>query len=163
MIDMTGQRFGRLTVVSYYGTAKNRNTLWVCRCDCGQASVVNRTNLIAGITKSCGCLAKEKMPRFTPKTPTTTERQEPIEICPEGAANLIQAIIRQASKDVLNLPPSSWVRQDAINFFKSDYFVALTGLEGEPILNHLLEEYKRKHQKKHKLNSKNGDVNCERM
>lgn len=152
MIDMVGQRFGRLTVVSYHGAAKNRHSLWLCRCDCGRTSVVNRVNLLAGTTTSCGCLAREKMPHFTPKMPTTTETQGQIELCPEGAANLIQAIIRQASKDVLNLPPSSWVRQDAINFFKSDYFKELTGLEGEPILNHLLEEYERKHQKKRKEN-----------
>lgn len=78
--------------------------------------------------------------------------QDEIKICPQGAANLIKAIIRQASNDVLRLPPSSLSRQDAIRFFRSDYFVSLTGLEGEPILRHLLAEYEEKRKKKHKEN-----------
>lgn len=149
-IDITGKRFGRLTAIECVGTDPLNHAMWLCQCDCGETKVVNRVNLIAGTTKSCGCLAREKMPCFTPKKHTTTERQEPIELCPEGAANLIKAIIRQASNDVMHLPPSSHTREEAIKFFRSDYFKNLTGLEGEPILRHLLEEYERKHQKKRK-------------
>ena len=77
-------------------------------------------------------------------------KQEPMKICEQGAMNLIRGIIRQASNDVMNLPPSSRTREEAIRFFRSDYFKNLTGLEGEPILQHLLEKYEQKHQKKHK-------------
>lgn len=154
VIDMVGQRFGRLTVTAYYGPGNKRHHLWLCKCDCGKAKVVTRSNLISGTTKSCGCLLKEKMPYLVnvgeQPQPQPQAKQEKIEICEQGAANLIKAIIRQASNDVMHLPPSSWVRADAIQFFKSDYFKELTGLEGEPILRHLLEEYERKHQKKHK-------------
>lgn len=151
LIDITGKRFGKLTVIECVGQDPLRHTMWLCQCDCGNTRVVSRTNLMSHNTQSCGCVRK-KASCSEPKFKVPESEQKPIEICPDGAANLIQAIIRQASKDVLNLPPSSWVREDAINFFKSDYFVALTGLEGEPILNHLLEEYKRKHQKKRKEN-----------
>ena len=34
-IDITGQRFGRLTVVACAGRTKRGNTIWTCRCDCG--------------------------------------------------------------------------------------------------------------------------------
>lgn len=149
-IDMVGQRIGRLTVVSYVGRAKNHQSLWLCQCDCGEKRTVSRANLISGNTKSCGCLAKEVNPVFAKKIKQPKEPQEKIEICDQGAANLIKAIIKQASNDVLHLPPSSHTREEAIQFFKSDYFKNLTGLEGEPILKHLLEEYERKHQKKHK-------------
>lgn len=53
--DLTGQRFGRLTVLGYEGSRKGR-TLWRCRCDCGRETIVLRPNLISGATKSCGCL-----------------------------------------------------------------------------------------------------------
>ena len=33
--DLTGKRFGRLAVVSYLRTSKNNNSLWLCKCKCG--------------------------------------------------------------------------------------------------------------------------------
>lgn len=53
LIDLTGQRFGKLTVISYHGDSK-----WVCRCDCGSTTVVSQNNLCRKNrgTKSCGCL-----------------------------------------------------------------------------------------------------------
>lgn len=58
-IDLTGQRFGRLTAVERVGTAKNRQSLWKCKCDCGNETVVHYGNLKSGHTISCGCLKKE--------------------------------------------------------------------------------------------------------
>jgi hypothetical protein len=52
--DLTGQSYGRWTVVSYAG-----NKGWVCRCECGTEKRVNADNLKAGKTRSCGCLAIE--------------------------------------------------------------------------------------------------------
>lgn len=54
LINLTGQRFGKLTVISYHGDSK-----WVCRCDCGNTTVVSQNNLCRKNrgTKSCGCLA----------------------------------------------------------------------------------------------------------
>lgn len=48
--DLTGQRFGRLTVISYSGGSK-----WRCRCDCGSETTVLSGNLTSGHTTSCGC------------------------------------------------------------------------------------------------------------
>lgn len=53
--DITGKRFGRLTVVSYLGNSK-----WRCICDCGNATDVKTSNLNNGHTTSCGCLSKEQ-------------------------------------------------------------------------------------------------------
>lgn len=52
-IDLTGQRFGRLAVVSFAAAEPPR---WNCVCDCGAATVVRGTYLRCGDTKSCGCL-----------------------------------------------------------------------------------------------------------
>ena len=147
---MTGQRYGRLTVVRFLERNVTRGSLWLCQCDCGKTRVVDRRNLISGNTKSCGCLLKEMIPSLREPAKRPKPKNEPIEICEQGAANLIRAIIRQASNDVMRLPPSSYTRVEAIRFFQSDYFKCLTGLEGEPILRYLLAEYERKHQKKHK-------------
>ena len=58
-IDLTGQRLGRLTVVERAGTAKNHRSLWKCKCDCGNETVVRYDNLKSGATTSCGCFLKE--------------------------------------------------------------------------------------------------------
>lgn len=34
--DLIGQRFGRLTVVSFIEVGKANQAYWLCKCDCGQ-------------------------------------------------------------------------------------------------------------------------------
>ena len=59
-VDLTGQRFGRLTVIERSGkVTKDRNTRWKCICDCGKETIVARNSLKGRGTKSCGCLKKE--------------------------------------------------------------------------------------------------------
>lgn len=58
--DITGQRFGRLTVLEFVAR-KGGTTLWKCRCDCGTEKVILRSNFQYGETKSCGCLLSEKV------------------------------------------------------------------------------------------------------
>lgn len=57
--NLTNQRFGRLIVVKKDQNTTNRQTTWLCRCDCGAEKRVQGSNLIHGQTKSCGCLRKE--------------------------------------------------------------------------------------------------------
>ena len=57
--DLTGQRFGRLTVLER-AEDKGNMTRWLCRCDCGKETVVYASNLRRGYTASCGCYRKEK-------------------------------------------------------------------------------------------------------
>lgn len=59
VIDLTGERFGRLTVIERVGT-KNRKSVWECKCECGNIKEVVSNNLISGNTKSCGCLKYSK-------------------------------------------------------------------------------------------------------
>ena len=61
-LDLTGKRFGRLTVVERSSEKrKRRGTFWVCKCDCGNVVVVPRCHLIDGHTKSCGCYHKDRL------------------------------------------------------------------------------------------------------
>lgn len=60
VIDLTGQRFGRLTVVSRDESFTGKGTRWLCDCDCGTKNFpVKREYLVRGKTKSCGCLKSE--------------------------------------------------------------------------------------------------------
>lgn len=60
VIDMRGQRFGRLTVLSFSGIG-NTGAKWLCQCDCGNTIIATRNHLITGCAKSCGCLHQEQM------------------------------------------------------------------------------------------------------
>jgi len=55
-IDIAGQKFNKLTVVSHMGTNEYKKVLWQCICDCGNKIVVPAGALKSGNTKSCGCL-----------------------------------------------------------------------------------------------------------
>ena len=65
-IDLTGHKFGRLTVLDFYGSDKRRESIWRCQCECGNITNVLGSNLRKGYTKSCGCLQKEKAGKNTP-------------------------------------------------------------------------------------------------
>jgi hypothetical protein len=54
--DLTGKRFGKLTVKELSGKNKNRRCLWLCLCDCGKEKVILGNQLTNKFTKSCGCL-----------------------------------------------------------------------------------------------------------
>ena len=60
-IDLTGQRFGRLTVISLNEemSKQKRRSYWNCKCDCGNEKVVWGADLKRGRTNSCGCYNRE--------------------------------------------------------------------------------------------------------
>lgn len=67
--DLTGQRFGRLTVLEDTGRySKGSQCIWRCVCDCGNEVETTSGQLLGGYKKSCGCLAlsRRKTPRDEP-------------------------------------------------------------------------------------------------
>lgn len=65
LIDLTGRKFGRLTVKCRSGTYQrpsgNKEPTWLCKCECGNEKVVSSSNLKGkNNTLSCGCLQAEK-------------------------------------------------------------------------------------------------------
>lgn len=54
VIDLTGQRFGRLTVLKLDHV--ERKSYWLCKCECEKEIIVTSSSLRSGHTKSCGCL-----------------------------------------------------------------------------------------------------------
>lgn len=61
MQDITGKRYGKLTVKSFVSRNKRWETLWICLCDCGKEKIVNIANLRSGDTTSCGCVHKKQI------------------------------------------------------------------------------------------------------
>ena len=55
LIDLTGNKFGRLTVICR-GKNKKKKTYWLCKCECGNVKEIQGGNLKLGDTKSCGCI-----------------------------------------------------------------------------------------------------------
>lgn len=63
--DLTGKKFGKLTVVKedkeyrIKNNIKARHCYWECKCECGNTISVLGNSLLSGATVSCGCHAKE--------------------------------------------------------------------------------------------------------
>ena len=56
MKDLSGQHFGKLTVLKLSGFTNTNKAIWYCKCDCGREIEVRACNLISGNTQSCGCI-----------------------------------------------------------------------------------------------------------
>ncbi len=57
--DLTGRRFGRLTVAGDSGERKGGSILWKCRCDCGGETTAMRYELESGNVTNCGCVERQ--------------------------------------------------------------------------------------------------------
>lgn len=70
-IDLTGQKFGRLTVIGYAGKSCTNRALWKCICDCGNETVAKSDALKSGDKQSCGCLNSENKSKWCKARNTT--------------------------------------------------------------------------------------------
>lgn len=63
LINLAGQRFGRLLVIERQvaPTQGNRSVPWVCKCDCGNILPISSQSLRNHRTQSCGCLNRENL------------------------------------------------------------------------------------------------------
>ncbi len=78
-VDLTGQKFGRLAIVSYVGiNPKNNGSVWNVLCDCGTTKMVAGVSLRSGNTQSCGCLNRERVSaRHTTHGATANKKANP--------------------------------------------------------------------------------------
>lgn len=59
LIDITGQKFNRLTAIKPVGYTNNNGSKWLFRCDCGNECIKDSSAVRRGVCKSCGCLNQE--------------------------------------------------------------------------------------------------------
>lgn len=71
LIDLTGRKFGRLTVIKRVGNNIRGEVCWLCGCICGNTKIVIGDVLRRGGTNSCGCLASESVRAMSYKKPQT--------------------------------------------------------------------------------------------
>ena len=65
LIDLTGQRFGRLTVIKKDAERKTKTgSYWICQCDCGKVKSIRSASLRDGSIQSCGCFRKEYLSKL---------------------------------------------------------------------------------------------------
>lgn len=67
LIDLTGKKFGKLTVISRIDNEKSNSVKWICKCDCGNTIHVFGSNLKRGGTVSCGCSTESIMASYLKK------------------------------------------------------------------------------------------------
>lgn len=63
--DLTGEKYGRLTVIKLHGI-ENYRSYWLCKCDCGEEKVICGASLYGGNSRSCGCYALEIRRKLLP-------------------------------------------------------------------------------------------------
>lgn len=56
MVDLTGNRYGKLTVINLIEYKAHSHSKWLCQCECGNQCVVQHSNLVSNHVQSCGCL-----------------------------------------------------------------------------------------------------------
>ena len=77
--DITGLKFGKLTVISKSDIRKDRKVCWNCICDCGNQYIVSGVSLRNGDTQSCGCLksmGEQKISDLLRKNNISYEREK---------------------------------------------------------------------------------------
>ena len=126
--DLSGQTFGRLTVLHRVPNKHKGNARFACRCSCGASHEANGNSLKRGMVQSCGCLQREKPWRhgltdhplyhcwynMLDRCYDATNKQWPdyggrgIRVCDEwrGANGLAQFV-----KDMVSCPPGHWIER----------------------------------------------------
>ena len=61
LIDLTGKRYGSLTVEKIAVDEPGKKKKWLCKCDCGNEIIVTSSNLVSGRTSSCKICGKKRL------------------------------------------------------------------------------------------------------
>lgn len=64
-LELSGKKFGMLTVISLEGSDSKHRRLFLCKCDCGKECIKVGTLMVAGKVRSCGCMAQNNFDQTT--------------------------------------------------------------------------------------------------
>lgn len=139
--SLIGQQFGRLTVIERAENTENRQTKWLCQCECGNTCVAYGLNLKAGRKVSCGECTKEDMDKEQMRqTSVSLDRLRKDDADPYQ--NLANAIVAVAADDYrLALQDgNSKLMTNLERFFHSGWYKTLTSLNPDALMRILRKE-----------------------
>lgn len=58
-LELTGKKFGRLTILKRFWVKDKQSMYCQCECDCGKIIKIRSNDVVYGKTKSCGCFRSE--------------------------------------------------------------------------------------------------------
>lgn len=122
-IDLTGQRFGRLTAVEMVGRDKRDYILWKCKCDCGNEVTVISASLRSGATTSCGCFRKEL---------SSEKLKKQNQIACKGGTNICLLTSKKSKNNTSGVKGVSWDKEKQkwraqINFQRKNIYLGCFG------------------------------------
>ena len=140
--NLVGWRFGRLTIIDRVENPENRQSKWLCRCDCGNTCEVFGTNLKSGSKVSCGKCEKEDMNKEQMRQ-TSVSLDRLRKDAADPYQNLANAIVAVAADDYrLAMRESNGQLMDSlVKFFHSGWYKTLTFLNPDTLLANLRREH----------------------
>lgn len=114
--DLTGQRFGRLTVLSKTDRRVNGRVVWHCRCACGNEIDVVSSYLIGGDTRSCGCLRIDSL-RQAYDSSSLFKDKEPRRDSSTGYRGVSRYLTRKNKK----VRYRAWITAGGKRYYKSGF------------------------------------------
>jgi len=149
LIDISGNKYGRLTVIKR--ATMDHQPKWLCICDCGKEVITSGLHLKSGHTKSCGCLLKESRINNIKKVPIRYGKEHPSynhEISDED---------RVKGRFLFKKELEDWRKQV---FERDEYTCKFCCKKGSPLNAHHLDGYHWCKEKRFETN--NGITLCEK-
>ncbi|KRN01794.1 hypothetical protein FD13_GL000624 [Levilactobacillus senmaizukei DSM 21775 = NBRC 103853] len=134
LLDLSGQQFGRLTVIRRDGTAKNGNATWLCKCSCGNLVTVDSYRLRHGITVSCGCYRRDISKERLTKDPRTRKQIGNATNLPLVNGSNVAALTKISSRNISGVIGVSFDK-------RSGKWAARLFYHGRYILNQTFSEF----------------------
>ena len=139
--SLVGQRFGSLTVIERAENTNDRQTKWLCRCDCGETYVAYGLNLKAGRTTSGGCKRAEMDKEQMRQTSVSLDRLRKDASDPyQNLANAIVAVAADDYRDALK-DGNKKLLTSLEKFFHSSWYKTLTNVDSDALLGMLHREH----------------------
>lgn len=135
-IDMTGEQFGKITVLRNVGSNKNGNALWECQCECGSKIIIPGIELRRRGPRSCGCTkskGEEKISKILTENNIFFEKQKTFPTC------LFPDTQKNAKFDFF-INNEYLIEYDGIQHFNSE--ISFSGISEEFINLTKRDEYK---------------------
>ena len=140
--SLIGKEFDKLTVIGRAESAANRQTRWLCLCECGRTCIVYGVNLKSGKKVSCGeCTGDGMGKKEMRQTSDSLDRlRRDVE---DPYLNLANAIVAVAVDDYRTALKSGneKLTKHLERFFHSGWYRMLTSLDAEVLMGRLRHEH----------------------